>query len=527
MDLQTNADEYFHAVSVRVQRLASTALQITTCGMLALPASLSDSVAATTDIPSETAVSDLAVVVGLDAKANDVRLFLYNVPYGLILADSRVAIAGNNESVDMSRPLRITLARFDYATIAVSAASISQTSVSRATLHAVSCTVPVSSVLADLVGKQQQYMHYITQDIAASRPPSSVDHSERSDPAETEELSHILERMLTNQGDIQDPAEVHQTFETYYERRSREARGDKASVTGLPPRVIRKLLALAVPLLSDPNITRSVLAKTTIDILLVNENVMDCMYTPPGLVAGTCHANQAETLSLAVKNLMDITEDSLMNALRAVIGRGLEGSVPNLAVVCDIVNHRTTPAALKSAMKARLRSQELLEILPVLALWLEDGDMIKGVANDAVGASRPRMDRLLMFLTCMLDAHLVTMMQTPALRPMLEYLRLAAVRQSAFSRSIQGLREPIRQIDAADKKQREAKAELREIDAQYRKWQRINQRALAAGKPPQKIPYTLVQKLKTLTKEQGFERKKSAKTKQLQVGDYQVEEFVL
>jgi hypothetical protein len=110
-----------------------------------------------------------------------------------------------------------------------------------------------------------------------------------------------------------------------------------------------------------------------------------------------------DLVQLCLANLQDISEHDLITILKASCAE--DADPPLSQVLTRIVQYHTSSKPLRTAMSSQLDLQKVQLILNTIAEWLEKSD------EEADDNDVPPLRALVDFLTCLIDAHFIAMLQ--------------------------------------------------------------------------------------------------------------------
>ncbi|KAF9461998.1 hypothetical protein BDZ94DRAFT_1262189 [Collybia nuda] len=477
----------------------------------------------TEDISLLSLGSSHVLLTAVSKSPAEIVLLLWDLQYSVLLAYNTLPIPSSlTESNDATIKLTLVHTLNSQAILLLSPTSPDggrklQTSTSRSSVLVVPFTVPATSTIANAMGRASFGAKWIDQGTASSSkslsPPTH-------DPVRSKVLATMTTAMQQN---LPQAANV-----AFFEWEKREtvaaARASDLAVDSdinshpaLDYAFVKDLLTTIFQLSKPANTPYS----SEVLRYLLDRRLVSGTMVGGGLLAALRLKGDWQSIELALKNVIDITETELMQCLQLVVARYRQNDskeadameidsvsdLPTLpAFLASCVTYPTSPAILRSALRHSFNDPaDIVAILKVLNTWVnqwgkrdirllpskkdviknEHGVLVLKAKEKEVHRDLPPLLKILSFLQTLLDASFLALLQYPPSHTILRSIFSQIEPEISYLDQIEQLRGPLEPfVKAHTKAIREAGEDKRKqpvADWRQRRKQAHEQAGLSIG----------------------------------------------
>ncbi|KAL0950072.1 hypothetical protein HGRIS_010076 [Hohenbuehelia grisea] len=373
--------------------------------------------------------------------SREVVLLLWDLQYGIVLALHSLPIPPH---MSLSKEIAINMqleSAGSHVILALSptpagrdqkAKTGSTSSSLKSSLLVAPVTVPSTSTIANAMGRTELGAKWLAS-------PSTTDSATIGiDSAHAKVLDSM--RLAMEQNLPQAANEAFFGWQKAEQPPSQDKESKSQSVpVPLPYSFVRKLLAIIL----QPSKPANTAYSSEVLRYLLKRKAISSNMLKGNLLATLRLRGDWGSITSALKDVLDLTETELIVSLKCVVARCLQSSnvatesmdvdtsdvIPPLKrFLASCVCYRTTPSALRAAIREHLRTpEEVVCVLTVLEEWLrqwQDEDMPLDMASKAKqkSAELPPLADILSFLQSTLDSTFLLLLSDPQSHPVLHAL---------------------------------------------------------------------------------------------------------
>lgn len=468
------------------------------------------------------------------ANLDTLRFLLFDARFGLVLAEQSLSLPSANPA-SASRAACPHVVSLDKGNVAFSNQAHVDGQPQRESFYVVPGSTPEGSTLADMMGTQTLTQRYLVAPSTRQESAQMLQHSaigsREGDAAATQSRRELLakvEALLgTSDASKRDTKQADEAVKAW-------AAG-LTPASNVPTAFTQQLLELALAPTSPSAAVSTGVIAALISRSLISDTTSRA--APVGLVSSLLGRDKVEwpLIMSALRRFRDISEDSLVVALRVSASDETAELLPR--ILRAVVRCPVTQAELRKSLRAGLGVQELEDIMEICEDWLagshkvpaedDQGGEAENAEDDDPSESSPGVLYVVPFLQTVFDAHLVSLLQTPSLHPLIQSLSQHLASELQLSASVLSLQGPLAEIhkihlaQVAEEKERKK----RQVAAQAA---RKKQREILEKDPQAKKIAARRQKDRLLDDaDERWKAKQRAQEAGLSVRRYALEEFNL
>ncbi|KAG6812938.1 hypothetical protein H0H92_015258 [Tricholoma furcatifolium] len=435
--------------------------------------SFASKTSSTTEVSLLSLTSSHVLLAALTASPTpEIILLLWDLQYSVLLTSYSVPIPS---TLTHTKDIKVTLvpASTSQALLVLSPLTSdvkrkSQETPSRSTILIVPFTCPATSTIANAMGRASSSAKWIEQ--AGSSSVNVPPH----DPTRMKVLAAMKTAMDKNL-----PQAANKAFFDWETRETKSAAEASKEAGALPKAIlghsfVKDLLTMVLQPSKPANAPySSEVVRHLLSRKLVSSSMME-----GGLLATLRYRNDWQSVQLAFKYVIDLSEAEIIDSLHFVVAHHRSNAVDDNAMDVDsatdmpslptflslCVSYKTTQPALRTAIRRSLKeADDILAVLRILEGWTKqhslrnvrllpsNKDLVKNAhgvfvvkeKEKEVGGDLPPLLDVLSFLQTLLDASFLTILQHPPAHAVLKHIQAHIEPEIGLIDDLEQLRGPL------------------------------------------------------------------------------------